>query len=750
MRPRFSIVTAVYNVEPYLEDYIASIEAQTFDFRQLQVIVVDDGSTDGSLSLLEAWTARRPELVTVFAQPNGGPGSARNLGLEHASGEWVTFTDPDDMLDPDFFKAIDRFIAAHPQVDVVAPRLLQLNERRSLLRDDHPRAWQFLRGARVVDLQREPNVFPSTGTVSLYRMDRIREASLRFDVRVRPNFEDGHFAATYLLLADQPPRVGLVPKAKYVYRRRLSRDSAMQLSKKDPRRFTDVLEFGLLGLLDQARARDGSIPAWVQQLVIYEVTRYLSADETISAAIQVPVELEPAFHDLLCRVISQLDPKVVRAHHAREMKSVWADILSHGCRPTPWHSRVAARTKVDLKAGLQRVAYRYTGPTPREEFLVDGIAVEAAYSKLMSHRYYGRTMLWERIVWLPNGALQVRLDGVVVSIVPRWSRPASLVRPKSLSGWVTLLRSTPTRRLFDAAVTRMLRRGYRLASTPVRLIARLPPYRATFRDAWVVMDRIYNADDNGERLFEHLLAERPDINAWFVIEKGTQDWERLKASGQRRLVAHGSWTWIVLMLNCAWVVSSHAPRAVAAPPKVTRMLPGPTWRFAFLQHGVTKDDLSKWLNKRDMDLLVVSTVPELESVVADGTGYRYTAREARNTGLPRFDRLLAKGREVAPANRDLILIAPTWRMWLTDTPDVHTHRRIVDDAFWTSDYLRCWLGVLRSPEIAAAAAGHGLRIAFMPHPNMQVMLRSSFRSMSSRSPSSATTSRRSMPAARCS
>ncbi len=61
-----------------------------------------------------------------------------------------------------------------------------------------------------------------------------------------------------------------------------------------------------------------------------------------------------------------------------------------------------------------------------------------------------------------------------------------------------------------------------------------------------------------------------------------------------------------------------------------------------------KDDLSLWLNPKNIDLFVVSTTDELESVTADGTGYRFTRKEVRNTGLPRFDRLLALGRTVAP------------------------------------------------------------------------------------------------------
>jgi len=80
-RPRFSIVTAVYDVEPYLADFIASMEAQRVPPADLEVVAVDDGSTDGSLDMLRDWARRSRLRVKVFTKPNGGQGSARNLGL---------------------------------------------------------------------------------------------------------------------------------------------------------------------------------------------------------------------------------------------------------------------------------------------------------------------------------------------------------------------------------------------------------------------------------------------------------------------------------------------------------------------------------------------------------------------------------------------------------------------------------------------------------------------------------------------
>ena len=278
-------------------------------------------------------------------------------------------------------------------------------------------------------------------------------------------------------------------------------------------------------------------------------------------------------------------------------------------------------------------------------------------------------------------------------------------------------------RYIGAGIARRARRVLRrVVALAVRFAARSWPFRARFRDAWVLMDRIHDADDNGERLFEYLRATRPDVNAWFVLERGTPDWERLRARGERRLVAHGSWTWKMLMLNCTWLLASHVDTAIERPPKIMRIQPEPTWRLGFLQHGVTKDDLSRWLNRVEVELFTVSTEPELASVAGDGTAYLWTAKETRKTGLPRFDRLLAKGRAVPPDQRDLVIVAPTWRQWLTLPLASGSQRRELDSAFWESDYIRSWTALLRSPTIAEAVARRGWRLGFMPHPNLQSML----------------------------
>lgn len=80
---KVSVVTAVYNVEDYLEDMVESIIAQTIGFENIQLILVDDGSKDESWSICERYMEKYPDNVVAIHKENGGVSSARNEGLEH-------------------------------------------------------------------------------------------------------------------------------------------------------------------------------------------------------------------------------------------------------------------------------------------------------------------------------------------------------------------------------------------------------------------------------------------------------------------------------------------------------------------------------------------------------------------------------------------------------------------------------------------------------------------------------------------
>ena len=95
----FSVVIPVYNVKDYLPKCIDSVLAQ--DFEDYEVILIDDGSTDGeSGAICDRYAAAHPERIRAIHKPNGGVGEARNVGIEAAQGEYLIFIDSDDYIAP--------------------------------------------------------------------------------------------------------------------------------------------------------------------------------------------------------------------------------------------------------------------------------------------------------------------------------------------------------------------------------------------------------------------------------------------------------------------------------------------------------------------------------------------------------------------------------------------------------------------------------------------------------------------------
>lgn len=105
-----SVIIPVYNTKQYLQSCLDSLLSQTYT--DLELLFVDDGSTDGSDELLDAFAAR-DSRIRVIHQENGGVCAARNRGIEEAKGDYLSFIDSDDTLEPDLYEVLMALIREH-------------------------------------------------------------------------------------------------------------------------------------------------------------------------------------------------------------------------------------------------------------------------------------------------------------------------------------------------------------------------------------------------------------------------------------------------------------------------------------------------------------------------------------------------------------------------------------------------------------------------------------------------------------
>jgi glycosyltransferase involved in cell wall biosynthesis len=187
--PAVSLVVPVFNALPHLTACLDSILGQTIGADAFEIVAVDDGSTDGSADVLDAYAAEHPQL-RVLHQPNsGGPGGPRNVGLDHAVGTYVFFIDADDYLGPE---ALQRLVAMADRngSDIVLARMVGLDGRPVPQRP-------FKRNRDRVPVE---DVYSTLSVFKLFRRSLIERLGLRFEVGLAGH-EDGPFTAKAYLEA---------------------------------------------------------------------------------------------------------------------------------------------------------------------------------------------------------------------------------------------------------------------------------------------------------------------------------------------------------------------------------------------------------------------------------------------------------------------------------------------------------------------------------------------------------------------
>ena len=119
---KVSVIVPTYNVEPYLRECMDSIIGQTM--KELEIICVNDGSTDGSLAILKEYAEKDSRVVLIDKQ-NAGYGCAMNDGLDRATGEYIGIVEPDDFVDRHMYEDLYR-IAKEKDLDVATKVSVQL------------------------------------------------------------------------------------------------------------------------------------------------------------------------------------------------------------------------------------------------------------------------------------------------------------------------------------------------------------------------------------------------------------------------------------------------------------------------------------------------------------------------------------------------------------------------------------------------------------------------------------------------
>ena len=757
---KFSVVIAVYNVAPFLEEAVQSLVVQDIDFQKnIQVILVDDGSTDGSDVVCDKLQEQYPDNIVVVHKENGGVSSARNEGLRHTEGEYVNFLDGDDKLSAETFSSVYKHFKEWNDVELVTIPLIFFEGQTG----QHILNNKFEAGSRVIDVLEEYDYPLLSLSASFVTAEAAKK--IRFD----ENLVTAEDAKVIMQILLQSPRYGVVKEATYWYRRRASgQSSAIQSSVHTREWYVNYIKYFALWSMDESRAIYGAVPYFVQYIIMYEL-QWRYSMETLPEEVLSPEEIAE-YRASLKKILYYIADSVILAQkHIFTEHKLFILHEKYGKDL----QRVTTGDDIEYRSGDQLICRLSENRTKidfieinNNQLYLEGFSMFYGFAPQEKVKWFLKvngkllpceTVERKEITWslgqpiaigmgfkicvdlLPGEQYElVIVSKVDDSYIERTNIAFGKFSPLQAVMWNSYytvdkyLLTYDYHKLLIQPYTRLLYMKREMSYLKGLLKENSPAAKKAFilrsvyavrklfpmKETWIITDRTDKADDNGEMFFRYM-QEHPDKNVqcYYAISADCEDYSRMQQYGQ--VIPFGGWRYKWLYICGAKIVSSQGEDYVYRPLNQGTVYYSDLIqksRFIFLQHGVIKDDLSRWLNKyaKNIHMFVTSTKPEWQSVL--DYDYYYDKDVVRLTGLPRHDYLYHD-------EKKYITIIPTWRSYLVGEIDMLTGKRMTKPGFKESQYYKMYAELLNNKELLQTLGERGYKLRFLSHPNMAETLK---------------------------
>ena len=772
----FSIVMAVYNCEPFLRETLDSIVNQkTNNFYRyengkptgnlvpfdkiVQVIMVDDGSTDSSGAICDEYAEKYPNFKVIHKE-NGGVASARNEGLKHVEGKYMNFLDSDDTFSENVLVNMYRFFEEHyEQTDLITMPLVFFDA----VSGSHWQNYKFSKRARLVTLHNEydcPLMF-------------VNASFFKSEYKDKVNFSDklvcGEDMRFINEIISDKMTMGLVPYCHYNYRRRSTgEESLIQTSKKKLGWYFDYFTHLVDWTVDFCNKKWGYIPAYYQSILVCDIKwRFLNEYENTALEI-IGEEGFEKYRQVVAEALRNFDDKYIL-----DQRGIWnehkylmlkfkygkhADLCLYGddvrlrfgntlfCWLSGCYSIIDFIRVEDGKLVIE--GYTTMLGCDADEpldvsFSVKGKDKDAVFypceivkERDLNQRRMGETLFpaFPFICKIPledyemakislvcffRGNMIVKKDIRFGSFSPigkehnnSYYANEGYIVTRDKHFLIVKRASKKQIKAQDKRFMKELKESEKLGSKKAYYAIKAARLEGFFKKkkVWLILDRPDAADDNGEALFRYLSENKPKgVEVHFVINNDSADFERLKKYGS--VVSYGSHKHKFLYLLADKIISSHTDDAILNPfgkfsPPYRRFIAEK--KFIFLQHGIIKDDISKWFNRYRVNLsgFITSAEAERDSILE--CPYCYSDEQVWLTGLARYDYLYNDPKKI-------IAVIPTWRAYLLTGGGYDT---IASEKFKSSSYFKFYYSLFTDERLKAALKEYGYEMLLKPHPRM--------------------------------
>ncbi|WP_323735635.1 glycosyltransferase [Methanosphaera sp. ISO3-F5] len=754
----FTVVMPIYNTEKYLDDAIQSIITQSIGFvHNVQLILVNDGSTDSSQEIIDKYQQLYPDNILSLKQENQGQSSARNYGLNHVKGKYVNFLDSDDYLSYNCFKDVYNFFEKHSdETDVVALPLYQFGRTNS----PHILNYKFKK-ERVIDLLKEPNN-PQLTISSTFIKSEMFE-----NIRFKTGFMGSEDANVINKILLNKKTLGVINSSKYFYRRRENEKSTLDTMGNNFLHYTPRLKYHFLDLIKYCLDYELHIPYFIQYMMAYDIQWILNISDI--NVFKDDMEHEEFLYYLNI-ILNYIENEVILNNFNIKNKDLkkFFYTLKNGQKIIIENNNVKLKTNkivldqlkthqiwldiIEIKESKLLISGLFNSYFNREHLSISAI-------KNNQERYISKPIFYTlrkdkkflSKIWKYNSSFEIEipLDSAEINSVNlelnyhknknkkdfskdnlktvnvginfnkfcniskynkysiyqdtilTYENNSFKIYPYSYKKLVKLEKDTLKQ--FKNNDNPVFKHTYKLRLIYLLLFP-IIKYFKYLKNIWIFMDRINLAGDNSEALFNYAINQKDNIMKFYVISENSEDYSKLKH--KKHIIKYNSLKHKLLYLFADKIIVSHPDEEVHNPfyPYYSYYCGLTTAKKYFIQHGVTVNNVSTWLKRYEKNLSLISTVSKYEHDSFINSGYGYNENIIKILGFPRHDLLKTNKKDI----KKQILLVPTWR-----------NNDDNKEELLSSTYFKNLKKLLNNKKLFEILHNNGYKLVFKPHPNLQ-------------------------------
>ena len=727
-----SIVIPVYNSAEYLKECIDSIINQSFKFNHIQVILIDDGSTDNSLNICKNYSNKYSN-IKLITQKNSGVSTARNNGIKAALGKYIMLLDSDDTLSKDAVLNLFSFFEKHyNEIDIVTYPI-KFNRHGRISKNI--RYDQYDKGTNIYDVKEY--IYLNQSTVNIMIKNEFEKTNL-YNVDMKLS-EDQNFDTELIMKKE---KIGYVEDAIYYYRKY---DASVSASKNNPYYcFDDIMSYNEK-ILEKYKTNN-IIPKYIQSLVINTIKWRITTDELF------PYYLEDKEYDKaverIKKIISKIDVDVMMnvpdmnlyhkifllkfANHKLEVKfessiNVYCDnecVYKEKNIDGLIYRMKIRNNKIILAGSLLSPIFEKIKPELYIEKQYKELVKEKIEIKLSNESYYMANFKTTTAYGfdielstenLSNFKIYAMINNQKININFDFKKFVSknYVKGKKNIFYNSKkfkfdIKNKKIKNILKSKINKFKECAQKNKKTLIyRMLYYIYPIK---RNTWIYTDR-GDALDNAYTQFKSDFKRKDKINRYYIHRFKEDEINKYFTNKEKKyLIKQGSLKHKMMYLKCRKIITSFADLQVYCPfnNSVIYYNDLTDYDLIYLGHGILHANLLKMYAKEftEIDKFVISTTFEKENLM---NKYNYKESDFIESGMPRIIN------NINGKIKNKILFAPSWRKYLIGNL-VNNKRKLKKEEFINSTFYKEIYDFLHSKELTNYLKENNLILEFKLHP----------------------------------